>query len=253
MAPLIGISSSVDSRRGMPDVRVSREYAAAVAGAGGTGMVLPVMTDHAMAAAYVQALDGLLLTGGNEVVQPQHYGERAFKGISRVCPERDTWEFALFEAAVAQGKPVLGICRGCHIIAVALGGSLYQDVRAQVAGASEHDPCHTAPDALFHAVKLEEGGRLHNIFETATLMVNSRHNQAVKNLPASLRVSARGEDGLIEAVESVVHPFVVGVQWHPESLVERNGQYGRLFQAFMEAAERRGVADSEAADGQQAV
>ncbi len=235
MAPLIGISCSLDHVNGTAYARVSRDYAQALAMCGGTGVVLPVMPDAAMAAAYMDRLDGLLLSGGPEAVQPQNYGERAYKGVARISPERDVWEFALFEAALAQGKPVLGICRGCHIINVALGGSLYQDMRAQVEQASEHNPSETSRASLFHAVRFEEGSMLHAIFETSSLMVNSLHNQGIKDVAAPLRASARAEDGIIEGIESVQLPYVVGVQWHPEALVGRHPHFSKLFRSLVQA------------------
>lgn len=248
MSSLIGISTSSENINGLLHVQGARSYASSISMAGGTGVYLPVLPDVALAAEYLARLDGLLLTGGGEHVQPQNYGERAVKGLSCINPERDIWEFALFEAALEQGKPVLGICRGCHVINVAMGGSLHQDVRAQIATASEHQPSDTSRESLFHAVRIEEGTHLHSIFETSSLMVNSLHNQAVKDVASGLRVNARAEDGIVEGVESVMHSFVMGVQWHPEALAERYGHFVKLFRALVVAAQGSSKGDGRGAE-----
>jgi putative glutamine amidotransferase len=130
----------------------------------------------------------------------------------------------------------LAICRGIQVLNVALGGSLYQDISAQVPGAGQHAwyPDHPR-DRLSHTVPVQENSHLAQIVDATSLQVNSLHHQAIKGLAPGLTVTARAPDEIIEAVEVVGHPFAVGVQWHPEELTGSDARQQRLFDTLVQA------------------
>ncbi|POR47019.1 gamma-glutamyl-gamma-aminobutyrate hydrolase PuuD [Paraburkholderia eburnea] len=164
---------------------------------------------------YAKHLDGLLLQGGADV-SPQTYAEVSPRPEWPGDRVRDMYELELLHEFVESGKPVLGVCRGCQLINVAFGGSLYQDIATDVPTASVHVSEHY--DQHRHAITFPEGSSLASMFPgRREAIVNSIHHQAVKTLGRDLTVEAvSAGDGLIEAVRYRRAPFVVGVQWHPE-------------------------------------
>ncbi|MFL6973299.1 MAG: gamma-glutamyl-gamma-aminobutyrate hydrolase family protein [Xanthobacteraceae bacterium] len=187
--------------------------------------VLPLST---RAADYAQALDGLVLQGGADI-SPLAYGEEPLKPEWAGDPMRDGYEIELVRAFTAAGKPVLGICRGAQLINVALGGSLHQDI-----------PAHRSDDYDQHAheVRLEPGSRLARLYgETGPRRVVSIHHQAIKRLAPGLKVEARADDGVIEAVRGTGAGYVCAVQWHPEFHGGRAGflDGGPLLDEFLQA------------------
>ncbi|WP_027927920.1 gamma-glutamyl-gamma-aminobutyrate hydrolase family protein [Amycolatopsis benzoatilytica] len=201
-----------------------RAYADSVVAAGGIPVLLPPVST-----AYdklVERIDGLVLTGGADV-QPSRYGQQAHpKTYTREA--RDAFEFGLFEAARAAGKPVLGVCRGLQVISVALGGTLTQHL-PETLGGTAHQP---AP-ATFGAstVRLVDGTRAAAILGSET-KVQCYHHQAIDRLGAGLVASGHAADGTVEAAE-LPGEFVLGVQWHPEQDISDV----RLFAALADAAQ----------------
>jgi putative glutamine amidotransferase len=237
-APLIGLTTSVLSGRPPERAALNAAYVTAVQGAGGVPVLLPPHLDTAAREALWERLDGLVLTGGGDV-DPALFGEAPHPAVSDVSAARDALELWLARRAVEEGLPLLAICRGIQVLNVALGGSLWQDVPSQVPGALVHH--QSAPrNEPTHTVKLlGEGTRLHAASGARELRVNSFHHQAVKRLGQGLREVAWAEDGLIEGVELPDHPFAVGVQWHPEDLVDHDPAARGLFAALAEAARAR--------------
>ena len=174
--------------------------------------------------------DGFLIPGGTDV-DPSLYG--AENTASRdLMPERDRANIDLLRAVVAYDKPVLGICHGCQILNVALGGSLIQDIAAASPAALEH--YQKAPDEqTTHPVSIVPGGLLDRIFKTEEIMVNSFHHQAVGRLAPRCRLEAAAPDGVVEAFSLPGRRFVLGVQWHPELLTRRDRRTAALFDAFV--------------------
>ncbi len=165
---------------------------------------------------YVDALDGLLLQGGADV-SPTTYGQQPLKPEWAGDPIRDRYEIELIDGFMGQGKPVLGICRGCQLINVAFGGSLYQDIPTQQPTAGVHVDMD-AYDQHRHEVVFERDSRLAELYAGEMGgRVNSIHHQAVDRLGGDLRVEARSSgDGIVEAIRAKGPTFVAGVQWHPE-------------------------------------
>lgn len=166
---------------------------------------------------YAQALDGLLLQGGNDIC-PASYGEEALRPEWAGDAVRDRYELALVDEFVKAGKPVFGICRGMQLLNVASGGTLYQDLPTQHPRAGHTHLADRAYDKNFHDLEMAAGGWLAGLYPHGRrCRVNSIHHQAVKDLAPGFRVEARcPQDGLVEAIWSTRHRFVAGVQWHPE-------------------------------------
>ena len=187
------------------------DYARSVIAAGGLPVHLPLDADPEH---WLDVLDGIVLTGGADV-EPERYGHD--NHASHTEPRRDEIEFTLLEAAVANGTPVLGICRGLQVVNVHAGGTLVQDVPS-------HARYDLGPAAESHRVTIEPGSRLHAVYG-AEVTVNSLHHQTVDSLGSTLRVTARAEDGTVEGVERV-DAEVLAVQWHPEMMDHGDPVFG---------------------------
>jgi putative glutamine amidotransferase len=174
-------------------------------------------------------------------LDPGTYGESPLPACGRLDPARDRVELQFARWAVAEGKPLFGLCRGLQIVNVALGGTLYQDLAVQRSDAIKHDYFPTAGfarDHVAHPVTITSGSRLDALVGATSLGVNSMHHQAVKDLAPGLVTTAVAPDGLVEALESSSEQFVLGVQWHPESLTDRDPRMRRLLTGFVQAAAR---------------
>lgn len=242
--PLIGITTqSLQAVEGIPAAFpaswvMNRMYLDALVRAGAAPVLLPLLPEQpeVMRALY-ERLDGLLLPGGVDI-EPSNFGEPRHELLRRTDPPRDAVELQLARWALADGMPVLGLCRGLQILNIAAGGTLFQDLQAQRFGSQKHDfepPEHTR-DFLAHDVELVMGSRLHALVGAASAPVNSMHHQGIQRLGAGLAATAHAPDGLIEAIEGEGNAFTVAVQWHPESL-EPNDEVSRaLFREFVAAA-----------------
>ncbi len=230
---LIGLTPTLDDHTGQ--ITVSQDYLDSVARSGALPMLLPLTDNEAAWEETLRRIDGLLLIGGGDV-EPAEYGEEKLPCCGETNPLRDKMELYLCRRALTLGLPLFGVCRGLQVLNVALGGTLYQDIAAQFGTAILH-PRHDAPKGLVHEVKTMDGTRLRAITGLPAFSVNSRHHQAVKALGRGLTVSAVSPDGLIEGIELPGSPFVLAVQWHPESLSADRPEAQALFNAFAEACE----------------
>lgn len=245
--PLIGIPAqtlqAIDHiPAGLPHSWVmNSRYSLAAASMGAVPVMLPLFhEDPETLRALYDRLDGVLLAGGVDV-DPAAFGEAPHPRLGRTDPARDAVELRLATWAVEDRKPLLGLCRGLQVLNVALGGSLWQDIEAQVDGAIKHDYLPTAGyarDYLAHPALLAGDSRLAAAFGAPSIRVNSMHHQAIKVLAPALHPTARAPDGLIEGVESGTEHFLVGVQWHPEIFEPTDPGTQRLFRSFVEAARR---------------
>jgi putative glutamine amidotransferase len=236
MKPLIGVTTSELRPSGAgtlrrhgepphPEMALGMTYMRAIEAAGGMPVVLPPLGD---AAAYVDRLDGICLSGGPDL-DPGAYGAAdRHPEVGPTEPDLDSFELELGRAADQRGLPVLGICRGAQALNVARGGTLHQ-----------HLPGHRQTEpatATTHSVHVEPGTQLAALLGTDVLRVNSFHHQAVERLGAGLRAVAHAADGTIEGIEAAGPRFVVGVQWHVEGLVAQP-RHRVLFEALVAAAE----------------
>lgn len=228
MKPLIGItcnydlngSSGVTTRFGLPGQEfhmLADEYIRSIEEAGGIPVMIPICQDFATVKEMVDHMDGILISGGNDV-SPTLYGEFITKDCGPIVPERDEQDVNIIHYVLNKTqKPLLGICRGIQIMNVAFGGSLYQDVGK--AGFDDHFVAASPYPYPVHTVKLEENSLLSQIIGDTTLKVNSFHHQGVKTVGENLKTSAVSvTDGVIEAVELPGERMVLAVQWHPEMM-----------------------------------
>jgi len=228
--PLIGVPCGAPATAG----QVPRlAYVRALERAGAAPVLIPPMDTAAGVQALLARLDGLLLPGGADV-DPRHYGEEAIPGLNRIDSGADQQELELARVAAAGGKPLLGICRGQQLLNVALGGTLYQDLRAQEATEIDHTGSRpVGRDHLLHPVRIEPASRLAELIGAPEVAVNSLHHQGIKALAPGLRAVAWSPDGVIEAVEGKGR-FCLAVQWHPEEL-QAHAWAARLFQGLVRA------------------
>ena len=173
-------------------------------------------------------------------LHPSTYQEKPSPLCGRTDPDRDEIELTLTRWAMEDKKPLLAVCRGVQVVNVAAGGTVHQDLAADLPGSIKHDyfpgQGPYTRDLLVHDVRILEDTRLGRLLETSSIRVNSMHHQGIKRLAENLRPNAFAPDGLIEGLESPNGHFLLGVQWHPESLVERDPAMRRLFAAFVEEA-----------------
>jgi len=224
---------------GVPDSWVmSTRYMTALARVGAVPVMVPLLDgDEATVRGVYERLDGVFLAGGVDM-HPSTYGQQESPHLGRTDLPRDAVELALARWAVADGKPLLGVCRGLHVLNVALGGTLFQDLAAELSGSIKHDyfPGQGyARDHEAHDVDVAAGSRLAEAFGSGAETVNSMHHQGIRELGRGLRPSALAPDGLIEAVETGNDGWCVAVQWHPEALVEDHPGTTALFRGFAEA------------------
>jgi putative glutamine amidotransferase len=206
---------------------VEAKLARAVHRAGAVPVVIPDLDDPEAAPALLDGLDGLLLSGGADVA-PGNYGQAPLRPEWAGDPQRDAYERALVDVALARAVPVLGVCRGLQLLNVALGGSLWQDLGTQLDGALVHRDWHRY-DELEHPVRIAAGSWIAGVHGAGEHLVNSVHHQAIRALAPALRASAWAPDGVVEAVEHVDPArFAAAVQWHPEWLDGSAGAPERL-------------------------
>ena len=227
MLPVVGVIPLWDEEK--QSLWMLPGYLDGLRQAGCLPMILPLTKEPEEIDQMLTMVDGILLTGGQDV-SPALYGE-APAGTGEICELRDTMERHLLKKVMVLDKPVLGICRGIQFLNAALGGSLYQDIPSQHPSAVEH---HQSPpyDKPSHEVKLVQGSPLQTLLGQEELLVNSYHHQAVKRLADGLEVMAWSEDGLVEAVWKPDQRFLWAVQWHPEFSFRTEEASRRIFAAF---------------------
>jgi len=241
MKPIIGISAALYRSEGEQYSRLNDTYTRSIREAGAVPVVLPFDTCPQDAGQYMEILDGLLLSGGGDL-HPKYFGEDPHLALKRVSASYDASELALFKAAAGRRMPVFGICRGCQLMNVALGGSLIQDIPAQIPAAMSHNPAGIPMSEPYHLVEiLDRDTIMARCFGADPVFTNSFHHQAVKDLAPGLRVSARSRDGIIEAFEGTERSwFLHAVQFHPEAMsapeLPDSLGFRKLFYCFVAAA-----------------
>jgi len=234
--PQIGIPLTLDDRgrwrEGRSYFYIDRSYADAVLRAGGGALQLPIQANPER---LVAALDGLLLPGGDDFPSAVELPEDA--SLDLVPPEQLAFDEALFEAASARGIPIFGICYGMQLMARSRGAVLY----AHLPSERPEVECHKLPPEARHEISVEGTSQLASILGSRMELVNSLHQQAVRQVGPSHRAVAKSPDGVIEAIESRMDStssWELGVQWHPEKM--RNDSSDRLFRAFIDACRPSG-------------
>ena len=230
-APLIGLSTYGRNDAGRHELPA--EYAEAVVRAGGVPVLLPPVGGHELAAAWLDRLDGLVLTGGGDL-DPALYGGQSHPSIYNLDAARDTAELALAHAALARTRPILAICRGLQVLNIALGGTLHEHVPDAMDGSTTHRKVPHSP--IEHSVRIEADTRLAAILQAPQVSGISWHHQAIQRLGDGLTPAAHADDGLVEAAELPAHPWCLGVQWHPELSANNDPVQQKLFDEFVRQA-----------------
>ncbi|HEY8613660.1 MAG TPA: gamma-glutamyl-gamma-aminobutyrate hydrolase family protein [Roseomonas sp.] len=236
--PLIGLTLDAEEPGGyskLPWYALRRNYFAAIAQAGGLPVALP--HDPALAEDYLDRLDGLLVTGGAFDVDPSLYGGGPRHETVVLKEGRTAFEIAVLRGALRRDIPVLGICGGEQLLAVALGGTLIQHIPDSVPDALAHEQPNPRTEPG-HEVALTPGTLLSRIVGAPAMAVNSAHHQAVDRPGEGAIVNARAPDGVVEGLEHPGYRFCLGVQWHPEYAVDARDQ--AILDAFVEAARHTG-------------
>ncbi len=236
--PSIGITpdvSTVTPDSPHPKYELKASYADAVFLAGGLPFVLPYTDDRFAIDQYLDRVSGVLLTGGAFDIPPEAYGETARDGMGATKPARTTFETDVLKAALARNLPVLGICGGMQLLNVALGGTLFQDIGRELPNARLHEQTHDRHQPQ-HPVDVKVGTVLAECVGRGQLMVNSTHHQAVKTVGTKLVINAIAPDGVIEGIEAGGYSFAVGVQWHPELLLDTVPLHLGLYKTFVSRA-----------------
>lgn len=235
MKPFIGISANriLDASERFPGYRrvfVNNDYVQAIALAGGVPVIMPLVADADVIKQQMERIDGLVLSGGQDV-NPGLYGEEPSPKLGFISPNRDMYEQQLVQLAMQAKKPILAICRGLQILNVTCGGTLYQDV-SFIEGASLDHRQKEPSNIATHGVHFKEGTYLHELYGEK-ICTNSFHHQAVKDVAPGFRIAAISTDGVIEAIEKEGDHFVVGVQWHPELMAREHEYMLNLFKSFI--------------------
>lgn len=235
--PLIGITTAVgrNESTGITILTAYERNVAAIERAGGLPVLVPSTLSEPSLRALYDRLDGVLLPGGGDI-DSRHWNEALHPTANTLDPNRDRTELTLARWAVADDRPLFGICRGHQVFNVAMGAGLIQDIGSQVEDALKHDNFHPNPRNLrVHDIAVDASSKLGAIIGQTRIDVNSLHHQVVRAAAPGVRVTATAPDGLIEATELPDKRFALTVQWHPEDLTDDARMFG-LFKAFVEAA-----------------
>jgi putative glutamine amidotransferase len=232
---LVAVTATTRETDGVERLRLNQSYVHALESAGLIPLVIPPLADLRMADHVLDTVHGLVLTGGEDV-DPARYGVSRHAETYPSHGRRDDFELALCTAAQRARVPTLAICRGIQIANVALGGTLVQHIPSDVPNALSHDG-HKARDERVHQVRVTPDAKLAIALRATTLQVNSSHHQSIDRIGNGLRVTATAPDGIIEGIEWPEYDWwMLGVQWHPEELVDTAEPWDRnLFAAFAAA------------------
>ncbi|MFO0995694.1 MAG: gamma-glutamyl-gamma-aminobutyrate hydrolase family protein [Alphaproteobacteria bacterium] len=234
--PLIGVTLDSEQPGGyskFPWYALRQNYCEAVVRAG--GLPVPLPHEPEQADAYLDRIDGIIVTGGHFDLDPALFGASGRHPTVRLKERRTTFEFALTRRALERDMPVFGICGGQQLLHVALGGTLYQHIPDEVPKALAHEQPNPRNEPG-HTVRIEPGTLLHRITGVAEMAVNSAHHQAAKDRPQRIVVNAVAPDGVIEGIEAPGQRFCLGVQWHPEFAISEGDV--KIFESFVAACRK---------------
>lgn len=240
MNPVIGILANLtptnDSGSLEEKVYVNNSYISAVEKAGGVPIIIPVNINRDSIKSQIDLVDGLIISGGADI-NPILYKEEPLVGLGYFNTDNDEFDIIATRIALIQDKPILGICRGLQVLNVCLGGTLYQDINHVESSYIKH--FQQAKRCMgSHSITISEWSKLAEILGTDST-VNSFHHQSVKDLGKGLVVTASSKDGIIEAIELKGEKYAMGVQWHPEEMVNDNEKMLLLFKRLVEVASQK--------------
>ena len=218
------------------DLSMRPTYLKALTAAGALPLILPLSLSPEDCRQLARSLDGFVFTGGPDP-HPFLFGEETHSCCGNVSAQRDSMELSLMKAVMETGKPILGICRGIQILNIGLGGTIYQDLSLRPEKSLNHMQLSLDRSDVCHRLSISNSSLLRKICGE-TMDVNSFHHQCINTLGDTLKTAAIAPDGVIEAVESSVFPFAVGVQWHPECMYHVSEPMKNLFLLFVRASKK---------------
>lgn len=239
--PIVGITGSliIDEGGMFPGYErayVNNDYIQSVMMAGGVPFIIPMAQDENIIKSQLECIDALIISGGHDI-DPLLYGEEPSQKLGAILPKRDVFDMAVVKFAMELNIPTLGICRGEQMLNVANGGTLYQDL-------SFIDGCYikhnqgALPSTATHTTKVVEGTKLHDILGD-TVMTNSFHHLAVKDVAPGFKIAALAKDGVVEAIEKEGEQLVIGIQWHPEMMAKDHPVMLKIFKKLIEEAKKK--------------
>lgn len=209
---------------------INNNYSNSISTAGGIPIILPLINDISILEDQLSICDGLLLPGGIDI-NPLSYDELPMPLLGNSNQKLDWYHINLAKKSLELNIPILGICRGCQVINVAFGGTLYQDISYATASPILHYQPSDLSEKC-HPIRTKTNSIVNEIFGD-NYIVNSAHHQSVKDLAPNFKSSAISPDGIIEAIEMLNRPFVIGIQWHPEALAINDNTTLKLFEKFI--------------------
>lgn len=231
--PLIGLTANWNDTTQRSDI--PGDYVAAVIAAGGTPVVLPIMGDESVWQRMIDAVDGVVFTGGSDI-GAAYFGEEKHPKSDEPYKPRDEQDFFMLRAVKKANKPFLCICRGFQMLNVLEGGTLYQDIADQYKQDIDHAQFKKVADTI-HTVDVKAQSRLASLAGEGALPVNSRHHQGIRRAADSLMISAVAPDGLIEGLEYKDGTRCIATQWHPESLFRSDPRAMAIFEWLVREAQ----------------
>ncbi len=234
--PIIGLTSSYLKNEETEQVFSPCSYLNAIRHFGGIPLLIPTLATDEELETLIDLCDGIILSGGNDI-DPAIFGEEILNDTVVIAPERDKDETKVCGLAMERKLPILGICRGIQVMNVYFGGTLYQDIPAQLKTEVSHrmeKPYHRSS----HNCILEKDSPLYALVGEETIMVNSHHHQALKTIAPGFLSMGRCEDGVIEAIYHPDEKYIWGVQWHPEKIWDIESSSAKVFEAFIAACRR---------------
>ena len=229
---IIGISGSILSEGSIEKAFVNRTYVDSVVRAGGVPFIMPICEDENIIKKMIENVNGVIMTGGVDI-HPFRFNEEPKPKIGEISKERDDFDFLIMKHAFEKNKPIFGICRGIQLINVFFGGTLIQDINSQKNTNILHS--QTAPrDIATHKIKIKKDSVIFDIFGKSA-EVNSFHHQAIGKLSKDFKITSVANDGIIESIEfKKKDRFILGVQWHPECMTEKDEKMQNIFSMFVD-------------------
>lgn len=239
--PIIGVTGSliIDEGGMFPGYErayVNNDYIQSVVMAGGVPFIIPMVYDENIIKGQLECIDALIISGGHDI-NPLMYGEEPSQKLGAILPKRDTFDATVVKLAMEMKIPTIGICRGEQMLNVANGGTLYQDLSFIEGCYIKHNQ-GALPSTATHTTSIVEGTKLHAILGD-TVMTNSFHHLAVKDVAPGFKVAALSKDGVVEAIEKEGEQFVIGLQWHPEMMAKDHPIMLKLFEKLIEEAKNK--------------
>lgn len=236
--PIIGIGGALKIRTEIPFIGIecdfnNNSYSKAIYKGGGTPIYFPVVNDSKVIRQQIRICDGLILAGGSDI-NPIYYGKEPLPLLENTFTEVDEYQMTLTEYALEKNIPILGVCKGMQMLNIVAGGTLYQDL-------SYANPDHikhrqdSQLNQYCHSISIKPDSIIYKFFGD-NILVNSWHHQSIEELGKDIKVTAISPDRIIESIEMTNKKFVVGVQWHPEVLIEENEHMLPLFKNLINSS-----------------